>query len=74
MTQTYQGGTVTAQAPTLTPEKRGEVELLLAELVLLSAAVAAVRAAPLSQTEREKRLTPILARREVVEARLFPEK
>ena len=70
MTQTYPGGSVTA--PTLTPEKRGEVELLLAELVLLSAAVNAVRAAPLSLTERERRLSPILARRVTVEALLFP--
>jgi len=66
-----QGGTVTAQAPTLAPEKRGEVELLLAELILLSAAVAAVRGAALSRTEREKRLTPILARREALETALF---
>ena len=70
MTQMIQGGTVTA--PTLAPEKRKETELLLAELVLLSAAVVAVRAAPLSRTERERRLTPILARRVAVEARLFP--
>ena len=73
MTQTYQGGTVTAPAPALTTEQREQTQTLLAELVLLSAAAAAVRAAPLSQTEREKRLTPILARREAVEARLFPE-
>lgn len=73
MTQTYQGGSVTAPAPALTPEKRGEVELLLAELVLLSAAVTAVRAADLPPEEREKRLTPILARRVVVETALFPE-
>ena len=72
MTQTYQGGTVTA--PTLTAERREEVQTLLAELVLLSAAVAAVRGAALPPTEREKRLTPILARRVVVEARLFPER
>lgn len=62
--------TETTQAPAL--ERRGEVELLLAELVLLSAAVAAVRAAPISRTEREKRLTPILARRVTVESLLFP--
>ena len=69
MTQMIQGGTVTA--PTLTPEKREEVQKLLAELLLLSAAVVAVRAAPLSRTERERRLTPILARRAIVEDRLF---
>ena len=69
MTQTYQGGTVTA--PTLTTERRAEVQTLLAELVLLSAAVAAVRGASLPPEEREKRLTPILARRVTVEARLF---
>ena len=68
MTVMYQGGTVTTQAP----EKRKETERLLAELVLLSAAVAAVRAASLPPEEREKRLTPILARRVVVEAMLFP--
>ena len=72
MTQMIQGGTVTTQAPALTPERRGEVELLLAELILLSAAVAAVRAASLPPEEREKRLTPILARRVTVEALLFP--
>ena len=70
MTVMYQGGTVTA--PALTAERRKETERLLAELVLLSAAVAAVRAASLPPTEREKRLTPILARRVVVEAMLFP--
>ena len=71
MTQTYQGETVTA--PPLTPEKRGEVQKLLAELILLSAAVAAVRGANLPPEERERRLTPILARRVAVEALLFPE-
>ena len=71
MTQTYQGGTVTA--PALTAEKRKETELLLAELVLLSAAITAVRGARLPPEERERRLTPILARRVAVEARLFPE-
>ena len=70
MTQMIQGGSVTA--PALTTEKRAEVELLLAELVLLSAAVAAVRGHALPPEEREKRLTPILARRVVVEAMLFP--
>lgn len=68
-----QGGTETALTPTLTAERRGKIQELLAELVLLSAAVAAVRAASLPPEEREKRLTPILARREAVEARLFPE-
>lgn len=68
MTVMYQGGSVTTPAP----EKRKETELLLAELVLLSAAVTAVRAADLSRAEREKRLTPILARRVVVEKLLFP--
>lgn len=72
MTQIVQGGSVTAQAAPLTIEQREQAQTLLAELVLLSAAVAAVRAAPLSQTEREKRLTPILARRVVVESLLFP--
>ena len=71
MTQMIQGGSVTA--PTLTAERRKETELLLAELVLLSAAVTAVRGASLPPEEREKRLTPILARRVTVEARLFPE-
>lgn len=70
MTQTYPGGSVTAPAPT--PERGEEVQKLLAELILLSAAVTAVRAADLSRTEREKRLTPILARRVTVEALLFP--
>ena len=65
--------TETTQTPALTAEKRKETELLLAELVLLSAAVAAVRGAALPLEEREKRLTPILARRVAVEARLFPE-
>ena len=69
MTQMIQGGSVTA--PTLTAERRKETELLLAELVLLSAAVTAVRGASLPPEEREKRLTPILARRVAVEARLF---
>ena len=69
MTQTYPGGTVTAPAPTA---ERGEkVQKLLAELLLLSAAATAVRAAPLSRTERERRLNPILARRVAVEDRLF---
>lgn len=71
MTQTYQGGTVTAQAPTLTPEKREEVQELLAELLLLSAAAAAVRRGPLPPEERERRLRPIVARREALEERLF---
>ena len=67
MTQLIQGGSVTAPAP----EKRKETELLLAELVLLSAAAVAVRGASLPPEERERRLTPILARREVIEAVLF---
>ena len=71
MTQIYPGGSVTA--PPLTAEKRGEVQTLLAELVLLSAAATAVRGASLPLEERERRLTPILARRVVVEALLFPE-
>ena len=71
MTQMIQGGTVTTQAPTLTAEKRGEVELLLAEILLLSAAATAMRHAALTLEEREKRLAPIVARRAVVEDRLF---
>lgn len=63
--------TVTAPAPILTPEKREEVQKLLAELLLLSAAASAVRRGPLPPEERERRLTPILARREVIEAVLF---
>ena len=70
MTVMYQGGTVTAPAP----EKRKETELLLAELVLLSAAAVDVRGAALTKAERARRLTPILARREAVEAALFPER
>lgn len=58
-------------APTLTAEKRKETELLLAELVLLSAAVTAVRAADLPPEERERRLNSLLARRAIVEDRLF---
>ena len=71
MTQIYPGGSVTAPAPALTTEKREEVEPLLAELVLLSAAATAVRHAALTLEEREKRLAPIVARRAVVEDRLF---
>ena len=63
--------TENTQAPALTVERRGEVELLLAELILLSAAAVAVRGASLPPEERERRLTPILARREVIEAVLF---
>ena len=63
---------IITQGGSLTIEQREQAQTLLAELVLLSAAVAAVRAAPVSQTEREKRLTPILARRVVVESLLFP--
>ena len=62
----------TAPAPILTAERREQVEELLAEILLLSAAVAAVRAASLPPEEREKRLTPILARRVTVESLLFP--
>lgn len=69
MTQLIQGGSVTAPAP----EKRKETERLLAELVLLSAAAVAVRGAALTKAERARRLQPILARREAVEALLFPE-
>ena len=69
MTQTYQGGTVTAPAPTA--ERREEVQKLLAELLLLSAAAAAVRRGPLPPEERERRLRPIVARREALEERLF---
>jgi len=72
MTETTQGGTVTA--PALTVEKRGAIQELLAELVLLSAAAAALRRAPLTKAERARRLAPILARREALEASLFPER
>ena len=72
MTQMIQGGSVTA--PTLTLEQREQAQELLAELVLLSAAAAALRRAPLKKGEKARRLTPILARREVVEKALFPEK
>lgn len=68
MIQTYPGGSVTGT----TPERGEEVQRLLAELILLSAAVTAVRAADLSRAERERRLTPILARRVTVEKLLFP--
>ena len=69
MTEMIQGGTVTA--PALTAEKRGEIQMLLAELLLLSAAAAAVRRGPLPSEERERRLRPIVARREALEERLF---
>jgi len=61
----------TTQAPSLAVERRGEVELLLAELILLSAAASAVRRGPLTPEERERRLAPILARREALETVLF---
>ena len=71
MTQMIQGGTVTAPAPTLTEERRGEIEKMLAELILLSAAIVALKRAALSRTERARRLRPIVARREALEASLF---
>lgn len=73
MTQTYQGGTMTetTQTPALTAEKRGEIQTLLAELLLLSAAATAVRRSSLSPEERDRRLLPIMARRVVVEMALF---
>lgn len=58
------------QAPLLTTEKRAQVQELLAELLLLSAA-AAVRRGPLPLAERERRLNLILARREAVTEALF---
>ena len=67
-----QGGTETAL--TLTIEQREQAQALLAELVLLSAAVVAVRGAALTKAERARRLRPILARREALEAALFPER
>ena len=66
--------TETTQTPAPTLEQREQAQELLAELVLLSAAAAAVRAAPLTKAERARRLQPILARREAVEAALFPER
>jgi len=61
--------TETTQAPTL--ERRGEIEKMLAELILLSAAIVALKRTPLSETERARRLRPIVARRESLEERLF---
>ena len=51
-----------------------QAQELLAELVLLSAAAAALSRAPLTKAERARRLRPILARREALEAALFPER
>ena len=68
------GGSVTeiiTQGGSLTIEQREQAQELLAELVLLSAAAAALRRAPLTKAERARRLRPILARREAVEASLF---
>ena len=68
------GGSVTeiiTQGVSLTIEQREQAQELLAELVLLSAAAAALRRAPLTKAERARRLRPILARREAVEASLF---
>ena len=59
------------QTAPLTTERRAQVQELLGELVLLSAAATAVRHAALTLEEREKRLAPIVARRAVVEDRLF---
>ena len=64
----------TAPAPILTAERREQVEELLAEILLLSAAAAALSRAPLTKAERARRLRPILARREALEAALFPER
>ena len=66
--------TETTQAPALTEGRRGEIEKMLAELILLSAAIVALKRAALSQTERARRLRPIVARREALEAALFPER
>ena len=66
--------TETTQTPAPTLEQREQAQELLAELVLLSAAAAALRRAPLTKAERARRLQPILARREAVEAALFPER
>ena len=63
--------TETTQAPALTVGRRGEIEKMLAELILLSAAVVALKRTPLTKAERARRLRPILARREAVEASLF---
>ena len=71
------GGSVTeiiTQGGSLTIEQREQAQELLAELVLLSAAAAALRRAPLTKAERARRLRPILARREALEAALFPER
>ena len=68
------GGSVTeiiTQGVSLTIEQREQAQELLAELVLLSAAAAALSRAPLTKAERARRLRPILARREAVEASLF---
>ena len=77
MVKESKGGSVTeiiTQGGSLTTEQREQAQELLAELVLLSAASAALKRAPLSKTERARRLAPIVARREVVEATLFPER
>ena len=73
MVEKSKGGSVTetTQAPALTEGRRGEIEKMLAELILLSAAIVALKRTPLSQTERARRLTPILARREALETVLF---
>lgn len=62
---------IVTQGGSLTTEQREQAQTLLAELVLLSAAAAAVRGASLPPAERERRLTPILARREALESMLF---
>ena len=69
----HQGGSVTETTQTAAPtlERRGEIEKMLAELILLSAAIVALKRAALSRTERARRLRPIVDRREALEASLF---
>lgn len=63
--------TENTQAPAPTLERRGEIEKMLAELILLSAAIVALKRAALTKAERARRLRPIVARREALEAILF---